>query len=93
MKGAGVVDAKLRAKHERQHGVFLLVAESGQKFQVGSYGSDPTIARRLTQAEAAQYIALVEAVRVATTALEDFEGNVSINASEELEKNRGRVAS
>lgn len=84
IQGAGTVDAKLRGHHDRNR-VWLLTSEDGQKFQVGGYRSDATIARRLTTAEAVRYGELVEAIRVATTALEDFVGCVGIDPAKALE--------
>lgn len=61
------MQAKLRAKHERQHNTYLLVTSDDRfatkKFQVGSYAHDGDICRRLTLAEAQQYLDLMEAER------------------------------
>jgi hypothetical protein len=85
--GAGVVQAKLRGKHERQHATWLLVADEGKpRFQVSGYARDNVqIARRLTVVEIKQYLALRETVRVATCDLEDFIGSVKIDPAAALE--------
>jgi hypothetical protein len=82
--GAGVVHAKLRARHERQN-AWLLISESKQRFQVGTYRTDSTIVRRLTDAEVAGYLDLREAVRMAEVALEDFIGAVKIDPDQALQ--------
>lgn len=87
--GAGVVQAKLRGKHAREHGAWLLVSDAGDKFQVrGWSGRAGTIARRLTEAEVADYLTLLEAKRVAETALENFVGAVKVDPEEELQNAR-----
>lgn len=91
-RGAGIVDAKLRSKHEREYNSYLLVSDSGQKFKVAGSSREPLIARRLTLAEHMEYLKLAEAVRVATTALEDFVGSVKINPDEALAAARKKGA-
>jgi hypothetical protein len=91
-KGGGFVQAKLRARHERQHNTWLLVTDDDRfastKFQVGSYSHDGDIVRRLTIAEAMEYMKLIEAERVAKTALEDFVGAVKLDVDAALEAAR-----
>lgn len=81
--GDGVVHAKLRSRHEREYNTYLLVSDAKQKFKV-SGSLEGTIARRLTDPEVAEYLRLREALRVATTAVEDFVGAVKLNPDEAL---------
>lgn len=87
VEGNGVVQAKLRGKHERQWGVYLLVSDDGQKFQVGGYrrGSG-VIVRRLTDNEIARYVALRATAEAAQHALTEFENSVSENVDDLLTK-------
>lgn len=83
-KGAGIVQAMLRARHERQS-CWLLVSEEKKKFQVSVYEREGVvIARRLNLAEVTRYLDLREAVRVAEVALEDYVGSVKINPDDAL---------
>jgi len=82
--GAGTIDAQLRGRHSRNR-VYLLKTENGSKFQLSEYGrKERPIVRRLTEVEKQQYLTLLEAQRVAATALEDFIGEVSINPDQAL---------
>lgn len=87
--GAGVVHAKLRARHEREYNAYLLVSEENQKFKVHGFDRGAVIARRLNDAEALRYLELKEAVRMAETDLEDFVGLVKLNPDDAL--NAARV--
>lgn len=86
MEGAGTVDAMLRGRHDRNRAWLLTSVDGKHKFQVSGYSSDATIARRLTLAEALEYREKFEAVRAATTALEDFVGAVKVDPAELLRK-------
>lgn len=70
--GIGVVHAKLRGQHERNH-EWLLTAESGQKFKVRQWGSgERVICRRMTESEVAEYMQLANAVKTAEKVFESF---------------------
>jgi hypothetical protein len=85
-KGAGFVHAQLKARHQRQSGVWLLRTEDGrQKFQVGSYSNDGTIARRLTVEETVEYMRLATALVDAQRALDEFTTAVKISPQAELD--------
>lgn len=86
--GDGVVHARLRGKHERQHNCWLLISDDGKKFQVsGGYSSaswlrDGQITRRLTPDEVAEYLRLKSASTAARKAHEAFIEAVQINPAD-----------
>lgn len=88
--GAGVVQAKLRGKHQREYNAWLMITDDGKKrFKYSSSRRESIqIARRLNAAEVREYLALREAIRVAETALEDFVGKVQIDPEEALQAAR-----
>lgn len=85
--GAGVVDAQLRAQHERQHNTFLLITDDKKtKFQVETWRhrDGVTVARRLTVEEAHLYVALRGAVEVAEQQLKAFTESVAVDPADLL---------
>jgi hypothetical protein len=94
-QGDGAVHAKLRTKHEREHGTYLMVSDDSakQKFKVGNYSRrDVVVCRRLTEVEVVTYKQLCEARRLAVTALEDFVGDHKIDMDEALAGARKKEA-
>lgn len=86
--GPGYLQAKLRGPHERSYNTWLLVTDDARyskpvKFQIQGT-REGRICRRLTDAECRRYIEIAEARRAAATALEDFEGETSLNLEEAL---------
>lgn len=91
MEKEGYLHAQLRGRHERNR-TWLLVTDDDlapTKFQLGDYrGRDAKIVRRLTFAEVKTYTKLLETMRVAKTALEDFVGALQVDPSVLLEQAR-----
>ncbi len=76
-KGVGVVHARLRGKHGRNH-EYLFTAESGQKFKLRSWGNQH-VTRRLNAGQEAEYLALAQAQADADAAIAAFEKAHVIN--------------
>jgi len=93
MQGPGVVNAKLRGKHDRQSNCYLLMTEAGDgvkaglKFQIG-YSREGRICRRLTLAEATRYVELAKARDAAIEALNDYEQGILLDVDDALAKAR-----
>lgn len=86
-QGRGVIHARLRAKHERQYGTWLLESVDGKRFQVS--GSDSgVICRRLTEEEVAEYTRLAEEADRAQQVLLAFKTRVGIDPDQALEESR-----
>src|SRR5262245_37546100 len=70
-KGIGVVHARLRGKHGRNH-EYLFTAETGQKFKLRSWGNQH-VTKRLNAGQEAEYLQLAKAQADADAAMEAFE--------------------
>lgn len=76
-KGIGVVHARLRGKHGRNH-EYLFTSESGQKFKLRSWGNQH-VTRRLNAGQEAEYLRLAQTQADAIAAVEKFEKEHVIN--------------
>lgn len=83
--GDGVVNAKLRGKHGRNWGTFLFVTADKAKTKFQMQGTrEATVARRLTEAEIAEYMRLTATFRAAESARDAFIESVQIDPEEAL---------
>jgi len=82
-QGIGVLQAKLRSKHERQWNCWLLVTDDGKKFKIQG-SREGKICRRLTEEECQLWITLSTRVKEAEVALEQFEDSIAIEPDEAL---------
>lgn len=70
--GIGVVQAKLRGKHQRNRD-WLLTSDDGKKFTLGTWGSaEHMICRRLSLSETIEYIHLAMAAKDAKEQLDTW---------------------